>query len=156
MAQPGRGNRRRPDAGHARWQAGGLLEILWHRTRHEVQDRTGSGWQGWLLRRRQSLERRAGQTVTAPDESRRAGTFRIRVCQLNAGAVMTTNASSARATCWSVQAVALSLLCLVLCAMCFAAASARADDWPQWRGPNRDGVWRETGVLETIPASGLE
>jgi outer membrane protein assembly factor BamB len=32
----------------------------------------------------------------------------------------------------------------------------RADDWPQWRGPNRDGVWRETGILETIPASGLE
>src|SRR5262245_6523018 len=31
-----------------------------------------------------------------------------------------------------------------------------ADDWPQWRGPNRDGVWRETGILETIPASGLE
>ena len=24
----------------------------------------------------------------------------------------------------------------------------RADDWPQWRGPNRDGVWRETGVVE--------
>jgi outer membrane protein assembly factor BamB len=23
-----------------------------------------------------------------------------------------------------------------------------ADDWPQWRGPNRDGVWRETGVVE--------
>jgi hypothetical protein len=34
------------------------------------------------------------------------------------------------------------------------AASARADDWPQWREPNRDGVWRETGILETIPASG--
>jgi len=34
----------------------------------------------------------------------------------------------------------------------FAVVSARADDWPQWRGPNRDGVWRETGILETIPA----
>lgn len=38
----------------------------------------------------------------------------------------------------------------------FASAPARADDWPQWRGLNRDGVWRETGILETIPASGLE
>jgi WD40 repeat protein len=32
---------------------------------------------------------------------------------------------------------------------------ARADDWPQWRGPNRDGVWREAGIIESIPASGL-
>ena len=23
-----------------------------------------------------------------------------------------------------------------------------ADDWPQWRGPNRDGVWRETGLID--------
>ncbi len=23
-----------------------------------------------------------------------------------------------------------------------------ADDWPQWRGPQRDGVWHETGVIE--------
>jgi outer membrane protein assembly factor BamB len=32
----------------------------------------------------------------------------------------------------------------------------RADDWPQWRGPNRDGVWRETGILESFPAGGLK
>jgi len=35
-------------------------------------------------------------------------------------------------------------------------AESRADDWPQWRGPNRDGVWRETGILETIPSAGLK
>jgi outer membrane protein assembly factor BamB len=28
----------------------------------------------------------------------------------------------------------------------------RADDWPQYRGPRRDGVWRETGILERLPA----
>ena len=32
---------------------------------------------------------------------------------------------------------------------------ARGDDWPQWRGPQRDGVWRETGVVDSIPESGL-
>ena len=24
----------------------------------------------------------------------------------------------------------------------------RGDDWPQWRGPSRDGVWRESGLIE--------
>lgn len=27
----------------------------------------------------------------------------------------------------------------------------RADDWPQWMGPQRDGVWRETGIVEKMP-----
>ena len=31
----------------------------------------------------------------------------------------------------------------------------RADDWPQWRGPLRDGVWREDGVLEQFPPRDL-
>jgi outer membrane protein assembly factor BamB len=26
-------------------------------------------------------------------------------------------------------------------------AQGLADDWPQWRGPDRDGVWRESGVI---------
>src|SRR5207244_9259737 len=31
---------------------------------------------------------------------------------------------------------------------------AMADYWPQWMGPNRDGVWAETGVVERLPADG--
>ena len=27
-------------------------------------------------------------------------------------------------------------------------------DWPQWRGPNRDGVSKETGLLKSCPAAG--
>ena len=34
--------------------------------------------------------------------------------------------------------------------------SARAADWPQWRGPNRDNVWNETGILRTFPNKGLK
>jgi outer membrane protein assembly factor BamB len=30
-----------------------------------------------------------------------------------------------------------------------------ASDWPQWRGPNRDSVWTEKGILETFPPNGL-
>ena len=30
------------------------------------------------------------------------------------------------------------------------AAVVAADDWPQWRGINRDGVWHEEGVVDTF------
>ncbi|MCX7014469.1 MAG: PQQ-like beta-propeller repeat protein [Candidatus Sumerlaeota bacterium] len=37
-----------------------------------------------------------------------------------------------------------------------SAAAVRADDWPQWRGPGRDGVWKETGVVETFDKPQLD
>jgi outer membrane protein assembly factor BamB len=37
-----------------------------------------------------------------------------------------------------------------LCATTFVFA----DDWPQWLGPQRDAVWRETGIVEKFPAGG--
>ena len=36
----------------------------------------------------------------------------------------------------------------------FATATALADDWPQWMGPNRDGQWKETGILDKFPSGG--
>jgi outer membrane protein assembly factor BamB len=33
--------------------------------------------------------------------------------------------------------------------------AVRADDWPQWRGPNRDAAWNESGILKTFPSGGL-
>ena len=44
--------------------------------------------------------------------------------------------------CW------VPLLTLACCAQAFAA------DWPQWRGPHRDGVSSDTGLLESWPAGG--
>ncbi|MEA3211400.1 MAG: outer membrane protein assembly factor BamB [Chthoniobacter sp.] len=38
--------------------------------------------------------------------------------------------------------------------LAFASALVRADDWPQWLGPQRDAVWRESGLLEKFPATG--
>lgn len=42
---------------------------------------------------------------------------------------------------------------VVLAAALLAAcpSPAAGDDWPQWRGPLRDGVWRETGIVEKLP-----
>ena len=36
-----------------------------------------------------------------------------------------------------------------------AATGLSAEDWPQWRGAERRGVWTETGVLRAFPAAGL-
>lgn len=33
--------------------------------------------------------------------------------------------------------------------------SAFGDDWPQWLGPNRDGVWHETGLVDKFPEKGV-
>ena len=35
-------------------------------------------------------------------------------------------------------------------------ARVGADDWNQWRGPNRDGVWSETNTLTTFPEAGAD
>jgi len=32
--------------------------------------------------------------------------------------------------------------------------SAVGDDWPQWMGPNRDNIWRETGIVDKLPDGG--
>ncbi|MEW6358190.1 MAG: PQQ-binding-like beta-propeller repeat protein [Planctomycetota bacterium] len=41
------------------------------------------------------------------------------------------------------------VLTTLLCASCLCAA-----DWPQWRGPNRDGKSLDTGLLKKWPAGG--
>ena len=37
-----------------------------------------------------------------------------------------------------------------------AAATVAAEDWTQWRGRERLGVWHETGIVEGFPESGLK
>ena len=48
----------------------------------------------------------------------------------------------------------LLLLVPLLALAVSRTADARADDWPQWLGPQRDGVWRETGILDKFPKAG--
>ena len=35
-------------------------------------------------------------------------------------------------------------------------AVMQAEDWPQFRGLNRDGVWNDTGIMESFPPNGLK
>src|SRR5437870_873655 len=45
-------------------------------------------------------------------------------------------------------------LALIAIYLVSTATLAIAGDWPQWLGPNRDGVWRESGILDRFPKDG--
>lgn len=51
---------------------------------------------------------------------------------------------------WSTPLVLFSLLLLTL-----HLRPSAADDWPQWRGPQRDGIWRESGVVDSFSSDQL-
>jgi len=40
---------------------------------------------------------------------------------------------------------------LVLVGLIATPMTLRADDWPQWRGPDRLAVWHETGIVQQLP-----
>ena len=46
------------------------------------------------------------------------------------------------------------LLLLLLASILGQPGPCGADDWPQWLGPKRDGVWRESGILDRFPEGG--
>ncbi len=48
----------------------------------------------------------------------------------------------------------LRVTVLLLAASAMGTSAVRADDWPQWLGPQRDGIWRESGLLEKFPDGG--
>lgn len=45
---------------------------------------------------------------------------------------------------------------VLLVGLMLVTNAARGEDWPQWRGPNRDGAWSDTGLIESFPADGLK
>lgn len=53
----------------------------------------------------------------------------------------------------SVRFFLVAVFLLAACAVALAQAGANAN-WPQWRGPNRDGISKETGLLKQWPAEG--
>src|ERR1051325_10455279 len=43
---------------------------------------------------------------------------------------------------------------ITICILC--ATALRADDWPQWLGPRRDGTSLDKGLLDAFPKEGLK
>src|SRR5262245_53213537 len=48
----------------------------------------------------------------------------------------------------------IALIALVLLATADPRGQSAGFDWPQWRGPDRNGVSKETGLLKEWPRSG--
>ena len=48
-----------------------------------------------------------------------------------------------------------SITAAVLLALAVAGSTSSAEDWPQWRGAERHGIWTETGILPEFPDDGL-
>jgi outer membrane protein assembly factor BamB len=46
------------------------------------------------------------------------------------------------------------LTAIAALSLCFSSIPVVAADWPQWRGPERNGISRETGLLKQWPAAG--
>lgn len=46
------------------------------------------------------------------------------------------------------------LIPMVIATLAAGNSALRASDWPQWLGPNRDGVFPETGLVEKFPEGG--
>jgi len=45
---------------------------------------------------------------------------------------------------------------LLLCVSILLHVNGFAEDWPQWRGKDRLGIWTETGIVEQFPKDGLK
>lgn len=62
---------------------------------------------------------------------------------------------------WSLAGVRSPLNRCAVIGLCLLSVGAlsigqlRADEWPQWRGAQRDGVWRETGIVDSLPKGTL-
>lgn len=48
----------------------------------------------------------------------------------------------------------LSVTAIAILSLSDVVSNRTRDDWPQWRGPNRDGISAETGLLDRWPAAG--
>ena len=50
----------------------------------------------------------------------------------------------------------VSVSLILASVLCWSANPVDAEDWPQWRGADRLGIWHEDGVIDRFPEGGLK
>jgi len=83
-------------------------------------------------------------------EGARLGDGKIRIVPSERGSDLTQAACAVRCHPRSMNSRALLPLAALL------AGAMHAGDWPQFRGPDRDSVWNETGIMQSFPPEGLK
>src|SRR5205807_8032921 len=84
------------------------------------------------------------QTRRRHENNRAQGTLRKDIDRGERMAIMLRR--NQRVRLWILTSWCAFFLCL--------RGSLRADDWPQWRGPDRNDISKETGLLKTWPKGG--
>src|SRR5687768_13955294 len=87
---------------------------------------------------------RQAQFQTVPSNAERVAMTRQPQTKLPAVARSFASSPARRVRLW-----------LILASLSLATAAPYADDWPEFRGPGRRGVWNETGILDRFPEGGL-
>ena len=64
------------------------------------------------------------------------------------GRGLSTDGSLAEETYGKFMKQLTNLFLVLFAVVAIQAQLVNADEWPQWRGENRDGVWNETGIIE--------
>jgi outer membrane protein assembly factor BamB len=70
----------------------------------------------------------------------------------NISPIGTTSSTDAQSPASETRTMSRLLSALTLALL--LPAVVLADDWPQWLGPRRDGIWRETGLVRKFPKGG--
>src|SRR5258707_1918154 len=116
-------------------------------------------WRGrvkfWRRRKARSL---AAQAARLPRRRRRRISRRQKVargsCTRKQFAKFSTRADARKQMEPLKIKAAISFQWASAISLALIACCSRADDWPQWMGPQRDGVWREKGVAEKFSVDG--